>query len=576
MNKTGIVLAAVMTVSLCAPFAASARTAAEAAEDAPAVGFWSTEPGVTERPVADGTAETYAEEDRVWQGLPTIAVTPGGRMWCAWQTGDTIEGSQGPNNYDVMYYSDDGGETWSDEYMIWDVPDDSIRLADPRLFYDQFGKLWLVLIRGGLKGTYAFEIKNPDCADPASELEMGEPVSWLKAPPAHRPTILSNGRWITPVEVDTDRQVTYICRPNNETGKYPWTTLQGEPAVTAYPDRKSYGEAQVIELTDGRLMMLSRLPKDCGGGMEISYSSDWGTNWTPYKADNGVPYITPSSKFHIQRLESGAILLITHATTADREQLAAYLSYDDGETYPYMMMLDDTDIRGSWRDFGVSYPEAAAQQGENGEIYIVYDAGRYALKEIRMCIVTEEDIKAGKPVTDYCKMRMQIQKLGGYIDYVSAKEDYEQYITVQPGTEKADILEQLPQTVTLVAGDGSELSLTGTWECPEYAKNIEGRYTFKFSERVTGKAQDLYSLLNVYVTVAEKEPDPGQGGETEDPGGDPENPGGETQPPESGSKGGCGSSLAGAGGGITAALAASALTVIFMGKVSTKRKNMKR
>ena len=173
-------------------------------------------------------------------------------------------------------------------------------------------------------------------------------------------------------------------------------------------------------------------------------------------------------------------------------------------------------------------------------------------------------------------MRMQIQKLGGYIDYVSAKEDYEQYITVQPGTEKADILEQLPQTVTLVAGDGSELSLTGTWECPEYAKNIEGRYTFKFSERVTGKAQDLYSLLNVYVTVAEKEPDPGQGGETEDPGGDPEDPGGETQPPESGSKGGCGSSLAGAGGGITAALAASALTVIFMGKVSTKRKNMKR
>ena len=141
--------------------------------------------------------------------------------------------------------------------------------------------------------------------------------------------------------------------------------------------------------------------------------------------------------------------------------------------------------------------------------------------------------------------------------------------TVQPGTEKADILEQLPQTVTLVAGDGSELPLTGTWECPEYAKNIEGRYTFKFSERVTGKAQDLYSLLNVYVTVAEKEPDPGPGGETEDPGG-------EDGPGVSGNKEGCGSSLAGAGGGIAAALAASALTVILMGKVSTKRKNMKR
>ena len=186
--------------------------------------------------------------------------------------------------------------------------------------------------------------------------------------------------------------------------------------------------------------MLSRLPRDCGGGMEISYSYDYGTTWTPYKADNGIPYITPSSKFHIQRLRSGAILMITHATTADREQLAAYLSYDDGETYPYMLMLDDSDIRGDWRNFGISYPEAAAEEGENGEIYIVYDAGRYEMKEIRMCIVTEEDIRAGKPMSEYCRMRMAVSKLGGFLDYVGTKETYERYITVEPGTPKSEIL----------------------------------------------------------------------------------------------------------------------------------------
>ena len=521
MKKCSVILAAVMAAALCAP--AVSQIAAQAAEDAPVVGFWSTEEGVTERPIADGTTETYAESDRKWQGLPTIAVTPGGRMWCAWQTGDAIEGSEGPNNYDVMYYSDDNGKTWSDEYMIWDVPDDSVRLADPRLFYDQFGKLWLVLIRGGLKGAYAVEMKNPDCEDPARNLETGEPISWMKAPPAHRPTILSNGYWITPVEVDTDAQQTYICRPDNDEGKYPWTTTTSQPAVTAYPDNKTFGEAQIVELSDGSLMMLSRLPRDCGGGMEISYSYDYGTSWTPYKADNGVPYISPSSKFHIQRLESGAILMITHATTADREQLAAYLSYDDGKTYPYMLMLDDTDIRGSWRDFGVSYPEAAAQQGENGEIYIVYDAGRYGLKEIRMCVVTEEDIKAGKPVTQYCRMREQISKLGGYLDYVDTSEDYERYITVQPGTEKSAILAQLPASVTLIGEDGSQLPLTGEWECLDYAKNIEGRYTFEFSGKVTGKAQDLYSLLKVYVTVAAEKEEPSDPSDPSDPG-TPEKP----------------------------------------------------
>lgn len=510
------------------------------AEEKPLVSYWSTEKGITEMPVSDGATETYAESDRQWQGLPTIAVTPGGRIWCAWQTGDVIEGSSGPDNYDVMYYSDDGGDSWSSEYMIWDVPDDTIRLFDPRLFYDQFGKLWLVLIRGALKGTYAVEIKNPDCENPAQNLELGEPISWLKAPPAHRPTILSNGRWITPVEVNAKQQVTYICDPNNETGRYPWTTNTKQPAVTAFPDNKKYGEAQIIELQGGTLMMLSRLPKTCGGGMEISYSYDYGENWTPYQADNGVPYITPSSKFHIQRLESGAILMITHATTGSRAQLTAYLSYDDGKTYPYSMMLDDSEIGNSW---GVSYPEAAQTQGEHGQIYIVYDAGRYDQKEIRMCVIMEEDIKAGKPSSKYCELRKRISELGGYLNYVGVEENYERYITVEPGTEKSEILELLPTTITLVGEDGSKLDLAGEWNCLDYSNTAEGIYTFTFSKSIIGKAQDRYSLLKAYVTVAKEEEsvdfDSGSG----------EN---ENQKPDGTGQGsgGCASSI-GVGGGVS-------------------------
>lgn len=565
MNKKNILLAGLVSVLACSPaFARPVAVGADADASEPLVSYWSSDPGVTEMPVSEGASETYAETDRKWQGLPTIAVTPGGRMWCAWQTGDSVEGSEGSDNYDVMYYSDDNGATWSEEYMIWDVPDDSVRLADPRLFYDQFGKLWLILIRGGLKGAYAVELKNPDCENPSENLETGEPVSWMKAPPAHRPTILSNGYWITPVEVDTDAQQTYICRPNDETGKYPWTTTTSQPAVTAYPENKTFGEAQIIERKDGSLMMLSRLPRDCGGGMEISYSYDYGTTWTPYKADNGIPYITPSSKFHIQRLRSGAILMITHATTADREQLAAYLSYDDGETYPYMLMLDDSDIRGDWRNFGISYPEAAAEEGENGEIYIVYDAGRYEMKEIRMCIVTEEDIRAGKPMSEYCRMRMAVSKLGGFLDYVGTKETYERYITVEPGTPKSEILKKLPSIVTLIGEDGSELELTGEWDCPDYSKNAEGRYTFEFSKKVTGKAQDRYSLLKAYVTVADGSENPAPGEDS----GDSQSSGTSEQAPKSG---GCGSS---AFAGSMAAAAVCGAVVIGRKKETSKKNRL--
>ena len=572
MKKKNALAALLVSALALAPVVSTlpAGQTAKAAETDVFVSYWSNEPGVTEMPVADGARETYAEEDRQWQGLPTIAVTPGGRMWCAWQTGDSVEGSDGPNNYDVMYYSDDMGKTWSEEYMIWDVPDASVRIADPRLFYDQFGKLWLVLIRGGLKGAYAIELINPDCDNPSENLQTGEPISWMKAPPAHRPTILSNGRWVTPVEVDADAQQTYICNPDDERGKYAWTTNTSQPAATAFPDQKTYGEAQIIELTDGSLMMLSRLPRTCGGGMEVSYSYDYGTNWTPYEANLGEPYITPSSKFHIQRLESGAILLITHATTEDRKDLAAYLSYDDGKTFPYKMMLDDSEMRGDWRGFGVSYPEAAAEQGENGEIYIVYDAGRYGLKEIRMCVVTEEDIKAGRPVSEYCRMREIISDLGEYIAYVDTEEEYERYYTVEPGTAKADILQNLPETITLIGEDDSRLTLTGTWDCPDYSKNTPGTYTFTFSQEVTGMAQDRYSLLKAYVTVAEEqdEPDDPGGSDSADP--DSGEPDSSVSPGDSGGSGseGCGSA---AGGGAIAIVAGAAAAVCIRRKKPASR-----
>ncbi|MDD6995089.1 MAG: sialidase family protein [Candidatus Borkfalkiaceae bacterium] len=512
------------------------------AEEMKVIGFWSSEAGVKERKVSSNSDETYAEESRRWQGLPTIAVTEGGRMWCAWQTGDSVEGPDGVDNYDVMYYSDDSGVTWSEEYMIWDVPDENIRLTDPRLFTDQFGKLWLILIRGGLKGVYAMQILNPDCENPETELRFSSPVSWLKLPPAHRPTILSNGRWITPVENSTAKQVTYICNPDNANGKYSWTTNTTQPAVSAFAADKKYGEAQILELADTKtLMMLSRLPADKGGGMEVSYSSDYGVTWSAYEADKGVPYVTPSSKFHIQRLNSGAVLMLTHASTSQRVNLAAYLSYDDGKTFPYMLMLDDSETGNRW---GVSYPEAAQRQGKNGEIYIAYDAGRYDQKEIRMCVITEEDIKAGKPVSASCKMRMKVSATGGYLDYVSVKEKYERYINVKTGTPKSEILSLLPQTVTLVGEDGSELPLQGEWQCPDYSKNETGRYTFTFSRSVNGKAQDRYSLLKAYVTVRDESIKEDNEGEN-------------NKGTEDGKESGCRSSVVGGGGVLIAAVAGS-------------------
>lgn len=83
------------------------------------------------------------------------------------------------------------------------------------------------------------------------------------------------------------------------------------------------------------------------------------------------------------------------------------------------------------------------------------------MKEIRMCIVTEEDIRAGKPMSEYCRMRMAVSKLGGFLDYVGTKETYERYITVEPGTPKSEILKKLPSIVTLIGEDGFRAGTDG-------------------------------------------------------------------------------------------------------------------
>lgn len=518
----------------------------------------STDEGILDTPVSSGSSETYKESDRQWLGLPTISKTPGGRLWCAFQTGDAKEGAEGTDNYDVMYYSDDEGGTWSEEYFIFDVEEETIRLTDPRLFEDNFGKLWLVLIRGSGKGTYAMQMKNPDCESPTENLRFGEPVWWLTYPPAHRPTVLSNGRWTTPVEANVKSQSTYICNPDDENGTYIWReiTASDGQAVTSFPDKKSYGESQIIELESGRLMMVSRLQKNAGNGLEVSYSDDYGAHWTPYRSGLDFPFAGPSSKFHIQRLKSGNILFVNHESLSDRTNLTAWLSTDDGKTFPYKILLDDRQIDGFW---GVSYPEAAAQQGENGEIYIVYDGGRYTQKEIRMAILTEEDIKAGEIVSETGTLRRSVISGGGYTDLteLDASTLYDRYRYVETGTGREAVISDLPAEVKASDKEGRTYTLTGEWVSGNYNANEKGRYTFEFvTSDFPDKVQDGLGLLRVYVGVGLTDPKE-NGGDSSDSSGAESSDSGKTESPDGSRAGGCNGRIGGSAAGF-AGLAAIA------------------
>ncbi|MGN1052211.1 MAG: sialidase family protein, partial [Candidatus Scatosoma sp.] len=56
------------------------------------------------------TDSRFGEKIRKFQGCPTLAITPKGRIYVGWYSGGTREPHM--ENYNLLVYSDDDGQTW--------------------------------------------------------------------------------------------------------------------------------------------------------------------------------------------------------------------------------------------------------------------------------------------------------------------------------------------------------------------------------------------------------------------------------------------------------------------------------
>ena len=90
-----------------------------------------------------------------------------------------------------------------------------------------------------------------------------------------------------------------------------------------------------------------------------------------------------------------------------RNNLAAFLSTDDGETWSGPLLLDEREL--------VSYPDAV--QTPDDQIYIIYDRERNVEKELLLARITEEDILQGRFVSDGSFTKRVISKLDWGVDY---------------------------------------------------------------------------------------------------------------------------------------------------------------
>lgn len=323
----------------------------------------------------------HSTTNRAFQGIPSIAISPGGRLWATWYAGPTPKEDR--NNYVVLSTSADNGKSWQEVLVIDPDEDGPVRAFDPELWFAPDGNLYLfwaqhIKYYGTAAGVWALKITNPEEGSP----QYGQPKRLTDGVMMCKPIILSSGEWVLPastwLEPSSARMVVSL-----DQGKT-WTVRGG---CDVPKDAQTVDEHILIERKDGTLWMLARTKY----GMGESISTNRGITWPELKP---ASIVHSSSRFFIQRLNSGNLLLVKHGLgnsgKIGRSHLTAFISTDDGKTWGGGLLLDERKI---------SYPDG--QQSADGLIHIIYDHGRYGAGDIHILMATfrEEDAAAGTPVS---------------------------------------------------------------------------------------------------------------------------------------------------------------------------------
>lgn len=336
------------------------------------------------------TDPRYDESIRQFQGCPTLASTPGGRIYLGWYSGGTTEPHM--DNYNLLIYSDDRGETWSKPLLV--IPSSRERFVhalDIQLWTDPAGALHVFWVQNNTKPApevmpprkpgqplvavdgYLFDdfrhaeweivCENPDDENPV----FSAPRCWGPGFLRCKPNVLADGRWLLFNYDQLDGRYAYSI--SDDGGKTFSRRFGAEKIDTMFD------EAMAYQRRDGSVRMLARTST---GELAESISLDRGETWSP-AAPSGI--VSADTRFFIARTPSGNILLIRNDCPNARRNMTLCLSEDDGATWKYQRCIDTRD--------DISYPDV---DFHGDQIYLSYDRERRGAKEIYFLAFTEADL----------------------------------------------------------------------------------------------------------------------------------------------------------------------------------------
>ncbi len=332
----------------------------------------------------------YADNVRMFQGIPGIERAANGRLWATWYGGGITEDRF---NYIMLVTSDDDGKTWSSLKLVLDPDRDGpVRAFDPCLWHDPSGKLWLFWAqRGGSEMPQLFAMSTADSG--STDPKWNAPRRIADGIMMNKPTALKDGTWLLPTALWQREGSSRVVRSTDRGAT--WEFIGS--ATIPKPEDRNCDENMIVQRRDGSLWMLVRTKY----GIGETTSMDGGKTWSEV-TPSPIPHA--ASRFFVRRLTSGKLLLVRHNSpnTKSRSHLTAYLSDDDGRTWKGGLLLDER--------VGVSYPDGV--QDKDGVIRVIYDFNRQKEKQIFMASFTESDVEQAKP-SDRTRLRVLINQATG-------------------------------------------------------------------------------------------------------------------------------------------------------------------
>jgi hypothetical protein len=462
---------------------------------------------------------------RDWQGAsPGIARTPKGRLFACLFSGGRNEPQ--PQNYAIYMVSDDEGKTWLDPFLIVNHPDAFTRITDPSLWCDPLGRLWIFWNQNTRDGNpekvidrdygiWAVRVDNPDAPLDAirAAIHAAKPVRISDGIRINKPVISAAGEWLQPVShIQKERKNIHILASADQGAT--WILRGGVPVRGGI-------EPMIVGRNDGALWLLTRIgyrvAYGLDGGVAQAFSNDTGRTWSEPQRNLPHPLIGASSRLFFGRLNSGALLFITNDSLFWRRKLTAFLSEDEGKTWPSSLVLDGRDGIGaellpnrSPYMSGPSYPDC--EQAPDGRIFVVWDFGRYHEKEMRLSIFTEADIKAGKFVSPSARDKLVVSRVGPYLDIKAVRTPFPRALALKQGGDLRKLLDGLPKKMAVTDEKNRARTLSGQWiarapvpgrpgQYTSVDPNQPGEYSVVFIPDKTARHLDTFHLLRITLVI---------------------------------------------------------------------------